>query len=102
MCAALFDGLSLSVVHERPKLATLYRDKEYWFEIIGVNLLTPKGKTLGSQRALAEAYMESYRLDTLSKYSVDDLALLKQSCLTPQFQRYGNDIISTLRPKLNH
>lgn len=95
-CAAFFYALSISVEDTRPKVSKLHNDTGNWYKIIGMSIIAEQGKPVSSSETYADAYIETYQIDSISKYSESDYEIKYKECTNPDFREQGKKIISDL------
>jgi hypothetical protein len=100
-CGALYRAMSSSLANSRPAAALLFNDNQNWYQVVGQALIAAPGEPVSSATTLVEAYIESYGLDVVLHYSEKAMDERMERCNAPNFQEYGNRIVSELENQIH-
>jgi len=100
-CGALYRAMSSSLANSRPAAALLFNDNQNWYQVVGQALIAAPGEPVSSATTLVEAYIESYGLDVVLHYSEKAMVERMERCNAPNFQEYGNRIVSELENQIH-
>ncbi len=99
-CAALYNAMSIVLAESRPATVELYNEMKNFHLIVGQALFTEPGMPLSSATSLANAYVETYMLDSLPNYSEAEIDYRKKWCKSDSMQNRGKEIVSDLEKNL--
>lgn len=99
-CAALFYAFSESISDERPSLAKLHEETANWYKVVGMAMLTEEGKKLNSQSTYADAFIESYFLNSILEFTETDMNIKLAQCRSPEILEQGEKIVTDLEHQI--
>lgn len=99
-CAAFYNAMSIAVADSRPAVAKLIHENANFHLLVGQALLTEPGMPLSSRESFVNAYVETYMLDSVLKYTEVDLEFKEKSCSSDLMQNRGKEVISDLEKNL--
>ena len=99
-CAAIYTDMSITLMDSRPAGAKFLDEIKNFHLVVGQGLLTEPGMPLSSTDTLVNAYVESYRLESLPNFTEAELVRKEKWCNSDSMQNRGKEVVADLEKNL--